>query len=41
MYARVRCELPQMAVTEGSLDGSATSGAMTSMEDTQWQTDER
>jgi len=30
-----------MAVKEGSLYGSATSGAMTSLEDTQWQTNER
>jgi len=30
-----------MEVNEGFLYGSATSGAMTSMEDTQWQTDER
>jgi len=30
-----------MAVNEGSLYACATSGAMTSMKHTQWQTDER
>jgi len=36
MHGRsLRCKLPQMEVNEGALYGSATSGAMNSMEDTQ------